>query len=120
MAGVSISPGDKLWCVPRSGVPEEPREVVVKKVLRRWLVLDDGTRVDRHTMLVQSSDGGLSPAKCWPSQKEAEEHHYRLDLWHELRITLYTTHDPAAEVSIEDMEKAIALLRLKTRKVSRR
>lgn len=114
-----VGPGSKLWCVPRSGVGGDSREVVVDKVLRRWLVLVDGTRVDRHTMLVKSTDGGLSPAKCWPSREEAEAHSYRLALWHELRITIYTTLDPGADVSTEDIEAAVRLLQLRTRKVSR-
>lgn len=68
-----LAVGDVLWLVYNGWLRNQPREIVVSKVGRKWVYFDKmDSRFDAETWLVDGGRSG-SPATIYESQDEYEK-----------------------------------------------
>ena len=67
MTSIQLVTGQKLWWVPRNSTYRKPCEVVVVKVGRKWVQLDNGYRINAQTF--EADGAGYSPpGVCYMNQ----------------------------------------------------
>lgn len=102
--------GQKLYFVPNHR-RENPTEVEVLKVGRKWAELSNHHRIDVQSWL---ADGGqyISPGQCHET-REAYEAERSLDAaWNEVRRKVGAAYLRPISVSLERIEQAMSLLGL--------
>jgi hypothetical protein len=85
-----LTVGQKLYFVGAHRYNAGGKDVVVKKVGRKWATLQDGERIDLQTLHM---DGGgyTSPGTCWLSRELYEAEMARVDAWDVLRMYMHRT-----------------------------
>lgn len=110
---VALTPGQKLWwvCLNRSpGTKRDPgHEVTVMKVGRRWVVLDNGHRIDVDTW---TADGGgyVSPGRCWPSEAAYVQETELEERWGQFHQYVATQYRAPAGCTKERIDAALRIL----------
>lgn len=111
---VALIVGQSLFWVPSSNRGRsQARNVSVVKVGRKWAVLSNHQRIDVGNLV---ADGGAysSPGRCYLRQEEYEQEVALRVSWQALVRDMRDVHglNAPAGVSIADIDKARALLRL--------
>lgn len=105
-----LSIGQKLWWVPHQRKWQQPKEVTVLKVGRKWAQLDNNERIDLETFIADAGQYS-SPGRCYLSQEEYEAKVTIGSAWSNLKRSI-DYKSPPDGVTVEDIEAARQLLRL--------
>lgn len=107
--------GQELWFVFSGNYSRrQPHATTVKKVGRKWAVLDNGYRVDIHS-LVADGGGYNSPGSAYPNRDAYEMEQERRRLWSVLRQRIDRHYTVPDGVTAEQIKTAIAALNLDER-----
>lgn len=105
--------GQKLWFAPLPTVRwmGSPREVSIISVGRKWIELNIGYRVSIDDLSL-SVNNSVSPGRCYLSKEEWEAERSLANSWAKLKAAISNAFIAPNDVSVEDIEKARALLRI--------
>lgn len=107
--------GQRLWYRPHAEAARDQEGwVEVTGLGRRWHTLSTGLRINARTLEIDGGTG-YSPGRCWLSKEACEAQHLLEDLWSEIRVELWCTHDHPKGMTVERIEEAARLLGIKLR-----
>jgi len=105
--------GQNLWWVYENSYSNSPRpgcEVAITKIGRKWIDLDNGHRVDKHTFYADGR-GYSSPGRCYLSREIYEKRVATLKAWRDFSSTI-DPRNPPDLASLESIAQAMRLLNL--------
>jgi hypothetical protein len=110
---VTLKVGQVLWFVPNEIRRNKPEAVTVEKIGRKWAHIGNGARADLDTLVV---DGGVytSPGRCWLHKEAWEAETRRQDAWLRLRQGIERHRKAPDGLSLEQIERAAAVLTSRT------
>lgn len=111
--------GDTLWYVPESrrlvGGGGEPRELVITKVARVWLHVNDPRgAVKCVNVKTLCADGGgyTSPGRCYPSRAEYEAQQETNEAWNELQRRMRNDYRQPEGLTAQRVRLALGLMHM--------
>ncbi len=110
---LSFKKGDSAYIVwNKAVVPRGPQYLLVSKVGRNYLHLENGMRAFKDTGTIDG-DGTISPGTVWQARKEYQDYKKRLDIWKDLReyVNIYIT--PPVSIHGEQISAFLELLKPK-------
>jgi hypothetical protein len=105
--------GQTLWFVYYNSYSNSPRpgcEVTITKIGRKWIGLNNGHRVDKHTLYADGR-GYSSPGRCYPSREHHETQVEIRKAWRDFSNSI-DPRNPPDGASLESIAQAIRLLNL--------